>query len=313
MILKIGHSLSKTSSLKWFIAMAIVFLFTLSLLALSPTNRALSLGEEVNETNKQSSGTRQPIQIISDIRILLNQTLDEYKKQNYTGAQDLATKAYLDNFEFIEVPLLRLDKTLKQNTELMLREQIRQFIKDKVPFEDVQKLVNNINSNLDQAEKILSESNNITLSNNTVMLSNNSQSDTNNRDGMKIYSVNSTDIVKTTSTGNNTNDTKGIATPKSITTSKNKQVLIDDEESDKPFNPSPINISVGDTVKWINTDVEIHTVTSGSSNGNTGIGRQFDSGNLNPKQTFEHTFNKAGTYHYFCIIHPSMTGVVDVK
>ena len=41
-------------------------------------------------------------QYIMNARQLLNQTFDAYQKQNYTGALALATKAYLDNFEFVE-------------------------------------------------------------------------------------------------------------------------------------------------------------------------------------------------------------------
>jgi plastocyanin len=91
------------------------------------------------------------------------------------------------------------------------------------------------------------------------------------------------------------------------------KVLIGDEESKKPFNLSPINITVGNKIIWINTDVETHTVTSGFPDNNSTKGKEFDSGNLNPNQIFEHRFNKAGTYSYFCMIHPSMTGVVNVK
>jgi plastocyanin len=309
-MIKIDYSLSKIYPLKLDIALACLFLFILSLLTLLPINSALSIVEEGNKTNKQSSVTRQPLQIISNIRILLNQIIDEYKQQNYTGAQDLATKAYLDNFEFIEAPLLKLDKSLKQNTELMLREQLRQLIKDKVPFENIQKLVNNINGNLNQAEKILSGSNNRIPSYKTAISANN-QSYVNTTERGES-SANSTHIVKlTTSADNKTNESKEI-TVKPATISKNK-VLIGSEESDNPFSPSPINASVGDTIKWINTDAEIHTVTSGSPNNSSDSGKEFDSGNLNPSQIFEHTFSKAGTYHYFCIIHPSMLGLVDVK
>jgi plastocyanin len=102
------------------------------------------------------------------------------------------------------------------------------------------------------------------------------------------------------------------ATTATKATSTNK-VLIGEEESEKPFNPSTMNITTGDIITWKNNDVEIHTVTSGSSEDETNKGKEFDSGNLNPGQSFEHTFIKAGTYNYFCIIHPLMTGIVNVK
>src|SRR5829696_6178265 len=77
-------------------------------------------------------------EIISEIRSLLNQTVDAYKQQNYAEAEALATTAYLDNFEFIEAPLAEKDEVLMENTEAILREQLRQLIQDHVPAEQLQ-------------------------------------------------------------------------------------------------------------------------------------------------------------------------------
>lgn len=49
-----------------------------------------------------------------------------------------------------------------------------------------------------------------------------------------------------------------------------------------------------------------HTITSDTQ----GL---FDSGSLAPGATFEHTFTAAGTYHYHCSIHPTMTGIIVVN
>ena len=103
-------------------------------------------------------GDLEPTKIIFHVHMLLNQTIKEYKKQNFTGAQDLATKAYIDNFEFIEAPLEKHDKILKENTEKLLREQLRQSIKDRLPLKNIQQLVGKINDNLDKATKLLSSS-----------------------------------------------------------------------------------------------------------------------------------------------------------
>jgi plastocyanin len=70
------------------------------------------------------------------------------------------------------------------------------------------------------------------------------------------------------------------------------------------FSPNPIDVRVGDTVTWTNDHREGHTVTSTSS--------EFNSGDIQPGQTFRHTFDKAGTFDYYCIIHPSMVGKVSV-
>jgi hypothetical protein len=110
----------------------------------------------ISEESLSSEGTgTEPGEIISEIRTLLNQTIQEYKQQNYAEAEALATTAYLDNFEFIEAPLADKDNALMENTEVMLREQLRQLIQNKVSLEELQQHIDKINSNLDQAEKLL--------------------------------------------------------------------------------------------------------------------------------------------------------------
>lgn len=102
----------------------------------------------------QETGTESG-EIISEIRSLLNQTIDAYRQQNYEEAEALATTAYLDNYEFIEAPLAEKDEALMQNTELMLREQLRQLIQDHVPIEELQLHIDKINGNLKNAEGLL--------------------------------------------------------------------------------------------------------------------------------------------------------------
>src|SRR5918996_3082590 len=94
-------------------------------------------------------------EIISEIRSLLNQTIQAYQQQNYPEAEALATTAYIDNFEFIEAPLAEKDEALMVNTEGMLREQLRQLIQNQVPAEQLQQHIEKINGNLDRAEQLL--------------------------------------------------------------------------------------------------------------------------------------------------------------
>jgi hypothetical protein len=68
-----------------------------------------------------SSAAAKPREIVSEIRNLLNQTIQAHKQQNYAEAEALATTAYLDNYEFIEAPLAEKDNALMENTEVMLR------------------------------------------------------------------------------------------------------------------------------------------------------------------------------------------------
>ena len=77
------------------------------------------------------------------------------------------------------------------------------------------------------------------------------------------------------------------------------------------FDPNHIEIEIGTTVKWINNDEVVHTVTSGTpENGPSSI---FDSSMMNPGSSFEYTFNSAGTFDYFCMVHPWMTGSVTAE
>jgi plastocyanin len=85
-----------------------------------------------------------------------------------------------------------------------------------------------------------------------------------------------------------------------------------DPSTQKPYNPSPVNVSVGRTVSWKNNDITAHTVTEGNPSGNT-PSNGFDSGILGPGQTFKHVFEKPGMVGYFCRLHPFMLGQVIVK
>ncbi len=70
------------------------------------------------------------------------------------------------------------------------------------------------------------------------------------------------------------------------------------------FVPATVTISKGTTVVWTQQDSGVsHTVTD--------IG--FDSPPLSQGQTFNQTFNDAGTFNYHCSIHPTMTGTIIVQ
>jgi hypothetical protein len=107
-------------------------------------------------TEEQEEPEREPTELISTIRDLLNQTMIEYNRQNYTGAADLADVAYIDNFEFLEAPLAEEDEQLMEETEITLREELSGLIEGRAQPQQVQELINQINVSLDQAEELLS-------------------------------------------------------------------------------------------------------------------------------------------------------------
>ena len=83
------------------------------------------------------------------------------------------------------------------------------------------------------------------------------------------------------------------------------------ETSNACYLPQDITINAGDTVTWDNVDNAAHTITGGSpANGPSG---EFDSSLLMAKGVFSHTFDDAGYYDYFCMVHPWMIGSVTVN
>lgn len=76
------------------------------------------------------------------------------------------------------------------------------------------------------------------------------------------------------------------------------------QSTNKSYYPLHIQINAGDTVEWTNSDTSIHTVTS--------TNKLFDSGMMMTNDKFEYAFVNAGSYDYFCMLHPWMEGSVQV-
>jgi plastocyanin len=72
------------------------------------------------------------------------------------------------------------------------------------------------------------------------------------------------------------------------------------------FNPAEVTIKAGDTVTWTNEDSVGHDVTGDAF-------KSGDAGGIGQGDTFEHTFDKAGTFDYVCTVHPGMEGTVKVE
>jgi len=73
------------------------------------------------------------------------------------------------------------------------------------------------------------------------------------------------------------------------------------------YSPATLTINVGDTVTWTNMDTAPHTVTVTSGP------VKFKSPNLAKGESFTYTFTEAGTYDYYCAVHPDMVAKVVVK
>jgi plastocyanin len=73
------------------------------------------------------------------------------------------------------------------------------------------------------------------------------------------------------------------------------------------FGPATLTVARGSTVTWTNKDDDPHTVVSDSDP------KVFKSGALDTDDHFTFTFTDAGTFKYFCTIHPRMQGTVIVQ
>ncbi|HSB83970.1 MAG TPA: plastocyanin/azurin family copper-binding protein [Nitrosarchaeum sp.] len=82
------------------------------------------------------------------------------------------------------------------------------------------------------------------------------------------------------------------------------------EKTDSCYTPSKIVIKQDNSVTWVNEDAAFHSVTSGHYGEPSGL---FDSGYLDPEESFTFIFETAGTYDYFCTLHPWMKGQVIVE
>lgn len=71
------------------------------------------------------------------------------------------------------------------------------------------------------------------------------------------------------------------------------------------FSPATVTIKRGGTVTWTNEDTAAHDVTSTSG--------AFASASLAQGRSYTHTFSTAGTFPYYCSVHPNMKGTVIVQ
>lgn len=70
------------------------------------------------------------------------------------------------------------------------------------------------------------------------------------------------------------------------------------------YQPDPVVVAAGGKVIWQNEDAAPHTATADDGS--------FDTGTLEKGKLKSETFEEAGTFPYFCEIHPTMHGTVEV-
>jgi len=121
--------------------------FTASFAQINNT-QSNSAEDTTTSTNNENSTQ----DYISNIRLLLNQTIDAYSANDTEKAKELATTAYLDNFEHIEEPI---GEELSEEGEELLREQLGTQIDSNASIDEIKQTVNATNEVLDEAEESL--------------------------------------------------------------------------------------------------------------------------------------------------------------
>lgn len=97
----------------------------------------------------------------------------------------------------------------------------------------------------------------------------------------------------------------GTGQKSSVASAQEKTSTMEVKIDNFSFAPAVLTVAVGTTVTWTNRDDIPHTVVSTE--------RLFKSKVLDTDEKFSFTFSKAGTYPYFCSMHPKMTGKVIVQ
>ena len=115
----------KKMNLRWSILIAAILIPALF------TELKGGFGQEIGMSKNENESSKS-IHYLQNARDLLNQTSVEYKEKNFTGAEELATGAYLDNFEYVEHVLEQKGShSMVQNIEHLMREELRDLIKNK--------------------------------------------------------------------------------------------------------------------------------------------------------------------------------------
>lgn len=134
-------------NLRWTILIAAI------LLPSSFSELKHGFGQE-NEPAQSEDESNKFVDYLQNARDLLNQTSVEFKNSNYTGAEELANTAYLDNFEHVELEE-KGSPSFMEDLELMIREELRDLIQGKVDQTELDMHINATDAKLVEAIALL--------------------------------------------------------------------------------------------------------------------------------------------------------------
>jgi plastocyanin len=102
-------------------------------------------------------------------------------------------------------------------------------------------------------------------------------------------------------------DSQGNMPQAAAATSQSTAMSVKVEIDNFDFSPMTMTVTPGTTVTWTNHDDIPHTVVSADES------KLFKSPPLDTDDAYSFTFQKPGTYRYFCSVHPKMVGMIVVK
>ena len=117
----------------------------------SPTSEK-NLKSMGDASEDQKSGVKNEIDVI---RERLEETLLHYSRGDMQSAHASARSAYLDSYEFVEIPLRAIDPDFTLEVEYQFAT-LRNLIKQEAPQEEIQEIIIGIRRNLDESERIVS-------------------------------------------------------------------------------------------------------------------------------------------------------------
>jgi nitrite reductase (NO-forming) len=87
-----------------------------------------------------------------------------------------------------------------------------------------------------------------------------------------------------------------------------------DPSSAQFYNPSPVTVKSGSTIRWINEDLAPHTATLGSPKDGRASVANYDTGIIGPGQSVDQVISLSkGVEEYFCTLHPYMKGTINIE
>jgi high-affinity iron transporter len=120
-------------------------------------NSLTEFNESISSSISTNNNNNSYKMYFNNIQNLLNKAILSIKNENnYQNANNYVTTAYLDNFEYLEPPIEKINATLKGYTEISMREQLRALIDGHAPLLQIENLITKINNSLTEEEKLLS-------------------------------------------------------------------------------------------------------------------------------------------------------------